>query len=125
MQNSNQPIEALTRSTGLTSIPTVPARAVRENPRDSDTSRDPAIGIGNAVLLSGALWVMAYLAFKLAGNEVRTRDLNLGKVALYQLSYSRGRAEIVAPDPANCQGNRRYLRARYRGRRRPCMARPP
>ena len=23
-----------------------------------------------------------------AGNEVRTRDLNLGKVALYQLSYS-------------------------------------
>ena len=24
-----------------------------------------------------------------AGNEVRTRDLNLGKVALYQLSYSR------------------------------------
>ncbi len=28
-----------------------------------------------------------------AGNEIRTRDLNLGKVALYQLSYSR-----VAPD---------------------------
>ena len=25
-----------------------------------------------------------------AGNEARTRDLNLGKVALYQLSYSRG-----------------------------------
>ncbi len=24
-----------------------------------------------------------------AGNEIRTRDLNLGKVALYQLSYSR------------------------------------
>ncbi len=24
-----------------------------------------------------------------AGNESRTRDLNLGKVALYQLSYSR------------------------------------
>ena len=24
-----------------------------------------------------------------AGNEVRTRDLHLGKVALYQLSYSR------------------------------------
>ena len=24
-----------------------------------------------------------------AGNGVRTRDLNLGKVALYQLSYSR------------------------------------
>src|ERR1700704_1476054 len=26
-----------------------------------------------------------------AGNESRTRDLNLGKVALYQLSYSRVR----------------------------------
>jgi hypothetical protein len=26
-----------------------------------------------------------------AGNESRTRDLNLGKVALYQLSYSRMR----------------------------------
>jgi hypothetical protein len=24
-----------------------------------------------------------------AGDEVRTRDLDLGKVALYQLSYSR------------------------------------
>ena len=24
-----------------------------------------------------------------AGDEARTRDLNLGKVALYQLSYSR------------------------------------
>ena len=33
-----------------------------------------------------------YLKFKGnigAGNEARTRDLNLGKVALYQLSYSR------------------------------------
>ena len=28
-----------------------------------------------------------------AGNEARTRDLNLGKVALYQLSYSRSRGE--------------------------------
>ena len=28
-----------------------------------------------------------------AGNEVRTRDLNLGKVALYQLSYSRDTPE--------------------------------
>ncbi len=30
-----------------------------------------------------------------AGNEARTRDLNLGKVALYQLSYSRAEAGIV------------------------------
>ena len=37
-----------------------------------------------------------------AGNEARTRDLNLGKVALYQLSYSRTfeEPEIVgAPAP--------------------------
>jgi hypothetical protein len=34
-----------------------------------------------------------------AGNEARTRDLNLGKVALYQLSYSRdlSRGAIVGP----------------------------
>ena len=30
-----------------------------------------------------------------AGNEGRTRDLNLGKVALYQLSYSRSLLPIV------------------------------
>ena len=30
-----------------------------------------------------------------AGNETRTRDLNLGKVALYQLSYSRLGGEIL------------------------------
>src|SRR5688500_14018999 len=29
-----------------------------------------------------------------AGNESRTRDLNLGKVALYQLSYSRVDAKL-------------------------------
>jgi hypothetical protein len=29
-----------------------------------------------------------------AGNEARTRDLNLGKVALYQLSYSRAGASF-------------------------------
>src|SRR5882762_7112962 len=30
-----------------------------------------------------------------AGNESRTRDLNLGKVALYQLSYSRANEREV------------------------------
>ena len=35
-------------------------------------------------------------AFKFgAGNEARTRDLNLGKVALYQLSYSRTKSNIL------------------------------
>ena len=32
---------------------------------------------------------VSYLKIIGAGNEARTRDLNLGKVALYQLSYSR------------------------------------
>jgi hypothetical protein len=33
-----------------------------------------------------------------AGNEARTRDLNLGKVALYQLSYSRtGKGRFLSP----------------------------
>ena len=31
-----------------------------------------------------------------AGDESRTRDLNLGKVALYQLSYSRERPMNIA-----------------------------
>ena len=30
-----------------------------------------------------------------AGNESRTRDLNLGKVALYQLSYSRVEEDVI------------------------------
>src|SRR5438270_11506834 len=30
-----------------------------------------------------------------AGNESRTRDLNLGKVALYQLSYSRAGQPLI------------------------------
>ena len=34
-----------------------------------------------------------------AGNGTRTRDPNLGKVVLYQLSYSREAVRILAPDP--------------------------
>ena len=30
-----------------------------------------------------------------AGDETRTRDINLGKVALYQLSYTRDWALII------------------------------
>ncbi len=30
-----------------------------------------------------------------AGNEIRTRDPNLGKVVLYQLSYSRVEGSII------------------------------
>src|SRR5260370_6544137 len=32
-----------------------------------------------------------------AGDETRTRDIDLGKVALYQLSYSRSASRILAP----------------------------
>jgi hypothetical protein len=32
---------------------------------------------------------MAYFRFFGAGDGIRTRDIDLGKVALYQLSYSR------------------------------------
>src|SRR5690606_14149846 len=38
----------------------------------------------------GAAEVIGLAGESGAGNESRTRDLNLGKVALYQLSYSRG-----------------------------------
>src|SRR5205085_9090183 len=34
-----------------------------------------------------------------AGNESRTRDLNLGKVALYQLSYSRKHPDYIKREP--------------------------
>ncbi len=33
-----------------------------------------------------------------AGNEIRTRDPNLGKVVLYQLSYSRVEVRIIRMD---------------------------
>ena len=38
------------------------------------------------------------LAPERAGNGTRTRDPNLGKVVLYQLSYSRETVRILAPD---------------------------
>jgi hypothetical protein len=46
-----------------------------------------------------------------AGNETRTRDLNLGKVALYQLSYSRNfrKAGIVG---RNTSKSRKALQLR-------------
>ena len=44
-----------------------------------------------------------------AGKESRTLDLNLGKVALYQLSYSRiDRIIAENRDPSNCVVLRRY-----------------
>ena len=37
------------------------------------------------------------LASKIAGDGIRTRDPNLGKVVLYQLSYSRGTGIFSKP----------------------------
>ena len=44
-----------------------------------------------------------------AGNGTRTRDPNLGKVVLYQLSYSREADRILAPGPARRNGARARL----------------
>lgn len=46
-----------------------------------------------------------------AGNEIRTRGLNLGKVALYQLSYSRTiplYAGIIAHERGNCKMQEKF-----------------
>ena len=43
-----------------------------------------------------------------AGNETRTRDLNLGKVALYQLSYSR--VGPMARQTRNCRAASRGVK---------------
>ena len=51
-------------------------RRARQGARGSDEKGEP--GFGTALPRETG-----------AGNESRTRDLNLGKVALYQLSYSR------------------------------------
>ena len=41
---------------------------------------------------------------KQAGNGTRTRDPNLGKVVLYQLSYSRNLQSFFPNDSANLIG---------------------
>ena len=68
--------------------------------RDKITSNNKAMRKGKG-LLAEAFTITRSLIWKKsrnftttrksfgAGNEARTRDLNLGKVALYQLSYSR------------------------------------
>ncbi len=59
----------------------------------SATSTNSVIpGLGKTVLVNnnkkGEAFASPLFEFG-AGDESRTRDLNLGKVALYQLSYSR------------------------------------
>ena len=47
--------------------------------------------------------VVEAFVFSRAGNETRTRDPNLGKVVLYQLSYSRLRVLIIGIIPVLCK----------------------
>jgi hypothetical protein len=55
-----------------------------------DTRRSTAAGdpVWEALRASETTGFRNFVKFG-AGNETRTRDLNLGKVPLYQLSYSR------------------------------------
>ena len=39
-----------------------------------------------------------------AGEEIRTLDINLGKVALYQLSYTRVQKDLIAKITEKDQG---------------------
>ena len=65
-----------------------------------DVGRGAGAGIGVAPIKKGN--TVVYCPFSLfvpvlsgAGEESRTLDLNLGKVALYQLSYSRNASLLV------------------------------
>src|SRR3954447_21347890 len=55
------------------------------------------------------------LAPRRAGNGTRTRDPNLGKVVLYQLSYSREAVRILAPAPPRRNDPKLPGRARPKG----------
>jgi hypothetical protein len=55
--------------------------------------------------------MLALLSMFGAGNEARTRDLNLGKVALYQLSYSRISSLELYIDPKAFQSSAKFIDA--------------
>src|SRR5437667_10297953 len=65
-------------------ITTLPPRLVGRRPRAQSGYK-----------LKGRALMLLSLEKSGAGNESRTRDLNLGKVALYQLSYSRERKSLI------------------------------
>ena len=56
----------------------------------------PGDPILRATLASGERVAIAFAALREAANGSRTRDLELGKLALYQLSYRRA-AQILGP----------------------------
>ena len=60
------------------------------HPASESLEAKARIELASTDLQSAALPLCYFASDKIgAGNESRTRDLNLGKVALYQLSYSR------------------------------------
>ncbi len=68
----------------------VPARVGRQGMvREKKKRRHPDSNRGIKVLQTSALPLGYGARYKKAGNETRTRDSHLGKVVLYQLSYSR------------------------------------
>ena len=61
-------------------------------------SHQAKVGIEPALTaLQAAALPLCHLAILRAGNGAQTRDLNLGKVALYQLSYSRFGRKLLVP----------------------------
>ena len=63
---------------------------------------------GERKRLGGKAWISG------AGDRIRTGDIDLGKVALYQLSYSRSAyPRILAPWQSRCQiaGRNNLLRS--------------
>jgi hypothetical protein len=67
-----------------------------------DSTTNPFVVVGTST--SSALWIARERAPYInetstandqAGNGTRTRDPNLGKVVLYQLSYSRSKLEVM------------------------------
>ena len=65
------------------------------NPWQGSTEAPPGFEPGVEDLQSSALPLGHGAGTTRAGNRARTGDLNLGKVALYQLSYARERTRIV------------------------------
>jgi len=71
-----------------------PPSAVPDRKFSTESFSDIFLDPGNPPI--PGLWVQCLFALRKIGaaNGVRTRDLDLGKVALYQLSYSRKKLTV-------------------------------
>jgi hypothetical protein len=49
------------------------------------------------------MWAFLFLSVG-AGNGIRTRDIQLGRLTLYQLSYSRGSSSVLFGAPEMVEG---------------------